>query len=118
LSAFIHVVLGLLQVVRNVNELARAVEILDRKDATKDRLEPDFLSLAWSDIGLEKLIVTAFLDINKIRDLDDRLNTAEIRTIPEVGLDLRRHFVPPDDSTREQPKWPLPRAAQRIKLDL
>src|SRR5664280_1357991 len=106
LPALVDVVLGFLQIVRHVDEFARAIEVLDWEDATKYGFESDFLAVARSHIGLEKLIVTAFLNINKIRNLDDRRNAAEIRAIPEVRLDLRRHFDPPDNATRERPEWP------------
>ena len=39
LAALVDVVLRLLEVVRDEDELARAVEVLDREDAAEDRLE-------------------------------------------------------------------------------
>jgi hypothetical protein len=41
LAALVDVVLRPLEVVGDVNELARSVEVFNRKDATEDRFEPD-----------------------------------------------------------------------------
>ena len=44
LAALVDVVLRLLEVVRDEDELARAVEVLDREDAAEDGLEADLLT--------------------------------------------------------------------------
>ena len=53
LAALVDVVLGLLEVVRDEHELARAVEVLDRKDAPEDALQPDVLALVRRDVRSE-----------------------------------------------------------------
>ena len=43
-------------------------------------------------VGLEELVVARLLDIDEIRDLLDRIHMPEVRTMPEVGLDLGCHL--------------------------
>ncbi len=102
LAALIDVVLRLLEIVRDVDELARAVEVLDREDAAEDRLEPDFPALTRRSVRLQELVVARLLDVDEVRDLDDRLHSSEVRAVPKVRLDLGRHLrsLPETTQTR------------------
>ena len=51
LAALLDVVLRLLEVVADEDELARAVEVLDREDAAEDRLQADLRPLVLRDVA-------------------------------------------------------------------
>ena len=71
LAALVDVVLRLLEVVGDEDELARAVEVLDREDAAEDGLEPDLLPLVRRDVRLQELVVRRLLDVDQVGNLDD-----------------------------------------------
>ncbi len=91
LPALVDVVLGLFQVVRDVDELARPIEILDGEDAAKHALEPDLTPFARRDVRLEELVVARLLDVDEVRDVDDGRDMTEVLAVAEVRLDLGRH---------------------------
>src|SRR4029079_19770445 len=92
LATLVDVVLRLLQIVGDVNELARTVEILDREDTTEDLFEAHFFPLARRNVRLQELVVAALLNVDQIRDIDDRVNTTEVRAMSKIRLDLGRHM--------------------------
>src|SRR5229473_2778248 len=91
LVAFVDVVLGLLQVVRDELERAGLVEVLDGEDALEDALEPRVLALLGGNVGLEELVVAVLLDVDQVRDVDDLLDLREVLARTEIVLDGGRH---------------------------
>jgi hypothetical protein len=71
LTTFVDVVFRLLQIVGDVDELARTVEILDREDTTEDLFEAHFFPLARRNVRLQELVVAALLNVDQVRDIDD-----------------------------------------------
>src|SRR5262249_76336 len=93
LPALIDVVLRLLQVVGDEDELARSVEVLDRKHAAEHGLEAHLLARVRRHVRLQELVVRALLDIDKVGNLDNLLHTAEVLAEAKVRLNHRRHRV-------------------------
>jgi hypothetical protein len=110
LAALVDVVLRLLEVVRDVDELARPVEVLDREDAAENRFEADLAPVARAQVGLQELLVARLLDVDEIRNLLDGVGLAEIAAVSEVGLNLgcHRSHCPRDDAgpSRKNPASP------------
>ena len=101
LAALIDVVLRLLEVVRDEDELARAVEVLDREDAAEHRLEADLRALARRDVRSAGTCRT--LDFWMSMRLGTSMiapHAAEVLADAEVGLDRRRHRVAPPTNER------------------
>ncbi len=111
LAALVDVVLGRLEVVGHEHELARAVEVLDGEDRSKDRLEPNLFPLVRRDVHLEELVVARLLDVDQVGDVDDATHPTEVLADAEVGLDDRRHRFPPALPVRGHPPRDTNRAA-------
>ena len=83
------------------DELERrgVVEVLDRKDRVEDGLQADALALLHLDIGLQEALEGELLDLEQIRNVDDRgifEKFADARR--ELGDELVfRHEFPPVD---------------------
>jgi len=56
-DAFVHVVLGLADLVADVFQGGSLVEIMNGKDRTKHAFKPDVRAHAGGDVGLEKFVV-------------------------------------------------------------
>src|SRR5208283_2179438 len=77
LMAFLDVVLGRAELVRDELERRRLVEILDRKDRLENRLQTHVGTVLGRDADLQKIVVRALLNLDQIRNLDDLLDLAE-----------------------------------------
>ena len=77
LMAFLDVVLGRAELVRDELERRSLVEILDRKDRLEDRLQTYVGAVLGRDADLQKIVVRALLNLDQIRNLDDLLDLAE-----------------------------------------
>jgi len=75
--AFLDVVLGRAELVRDKFERRRLVEILDRKDRLEDRLQTNVGAVLGRDSDLEKIVIRALLNLDQIRNLDDLFDLAE-----------------------------------------
>src|ERR1700733_2706251 len=77
LMAFLDVVLGGAELVRDELERRGLVEILDREDRLEDRLQTHVRAVLGRDPDLEKIVIRALLNLDQIRNLDDLLDLAE-----------------------------------------
>jgi hypothetical protein len=64
--ALVDVVLGLLEVVAHELERARLVEVLDGEDRLEDPLQTGVVPLLGRPLGLQELVVRAFLDGDEV----------------------------------------------------
>src|SRR5262249_54295120 len=88
LTALLDVVLGLVQVVRDEHELARSVEVPDRENALEHPLQADVRALSRRDLRLQKLGVTALLNVDQVGNVDYGLDSTQVGSMPEVRLNL------------------------------
>src|SRR3989338_4428402 len=91
LFAFVDVVLGLVQVVRDKLERGGVVEVPDRKNALEDTLKSDDGSLLRLDAGLKKVPIGLLLHLNEVRERDDLF---DLRVTPAQNpvTDIYRHL--------------------------
>ncbi len=89
--ALLDRVLGIAEVVAVELQRGVPVVVLDREDRLEDRLQPVLVAPLGRDLLLEKLLVGLLLDLDEVRDLDDRRDLAEVLTDPAPALDVARH---------------------------
>src|SRR5262249_52811414 len=77
-------------------ELQRRVLVVvgDRKDALEHRLEAHVLAVLRRVVLLQERLVRVPLDLDQIRDLDDRRNLPEVATDATAALNLSCHLSP------------------------
>src|SRR5262249_42036065 len=90
-------------------ELERGVAVVigDRENGFEDGLQADLFTPLRCHILLEKLLVRLLLDLDQIRDLDDRRNLAEIPPDSTPARDSPCHT-----SSAPRCRWGLIRPAQ------
>ncbi len=93
LDAFLNVVLGLFEFVRDVFEHRALVEILDREDGLEDRLDALVLAHARTDFALEELLVGGALNLDQVRHLHSFGDAAERLPDPLLAGEGLRHVV-------------------------
>jgi hypothetical protein len=76
-------------------ELQRGVPVvvLDREDRLEDRLQPVLVAPLGRDLLLEKLLVGLLLDLDEVRDLDDRRDLAEVFAAAAPTLNSACHTL-------------------------
>src|SRR5208282_2727217 len=77
LMAFLDVVLGRAELVRDELERGGLVEILDRKYRLENCLQTNVRAVLGRDADLQEVVVRALLNLDQIRNLDDLLDLAE-----------------------------------------
>ena len=78
LEALLHVVLGLFERVSNELQRRGIVEVLDRKHGVENSLQADVLTLLLLHVELKEAVERFPLDLDQIRDLEDRGDLREI----------------------------------------
>src|SRR4030095_608316 len=86
LQAFLHVVLGLLEHIADELERSRVVEVLDREDRVEHGLQAGDLALLGLDLGLQEAFERLLLDLDQVRNLEDRGDLREV--LPDTGCVL------------------------------
>ena len=72
-------------------QLRDAAEIRDGEDGIKDGLQPHILPFRGQKVHLEEALVGAPLDLDEIRNLNDRRNFGEINTLTHSAVPAVRH---------------------------
>jgi hypothetical protein len=91
LATLVDVVLRLLERVVDEDQLARAIEITNRKDATEDALQAHVLPHTRLDVRLQELLVGLHLNVDEVRNIDDAIDLSEALSNSEVALNNRHH---------------------------
>ena len=84
-------VLRIPEVVAVKLECRVAVVVGDGEYGPEDGLQPDLLPPLGQDVLLEKLLVRLLLDLDEVRDLDDRRDLAEVLPDPPPARDSACH---------------------------
>src|SRR5581483_8368760 len=99
--AFLDRVFRIAEVIRVELEQRIVVVVGDRKHRLEHRLQPDVLAPVGRNVLLEKRLVRPLLDLDQIRDLDDRRNLPEVLAAPASALNRACHIV-----SRGRPRRP------------
>jgi hypothetical protein len=93
LQALLHVVFRLVERVGHELERRGIVEVLDRKDGVEDRLQADVLALLRLDVRLQEALEGLLLDLDQVRNLEDRRDLREgfPKSDHALGRRNRRH---------------------------
>ena len=78
LQALLHVVLRLLEHVADELERRGVVEVLDREDRLEHGLQARVLALLRLDLRLQEALEGLLLDLDQVRDLEDRGDLREV----------------------------------------
>src|SRR5215475_13873308 len=89
--ALLDRVLGIAEVVAVELQRGVPVVVLDREHRLEDRLQPVLLPPLGGDVLLEELLVGLLLDLDEVRDLDDRRDLAEVLADPAPARDIACH---------------------------
>jgi hypothetical protein len=76
--ALVHIVLGLVEHIRDVFQGSALAEVLDREDAPEYGLESGVLPRFGRDLLLQKAPVGILLNIYQVGDIDDVLDLGEV----------------------------------------
>ena len=91
LPTLIDVVFRPLERVPAEDQLARSIEVANRKHAVEDTLKTGIIPIVPGHVCLKELIVRALLNVDQVRDLEDVLDFPEGMSHSKVRLNLRRH---------------------------
>src|SRR5207245_7419474 len=121
--ALLHGVLGLAEVVRVELEQRVVVVVGDRKHRLEERLQSELLTPVGRSVLLQEGFVRSLLNLDQVRDLDDRRDLAEVyaaaaptlnracHTLSLIGGGYRPPQSPPQDcggTTAPRTRPPLP----------
>ena len=91
LAALVHVVLGLVERVRDELQRRGLREVFDGKDALEDALEAEVLALVEGDVLLQKLLVALLLNVDQVRNVDNLPDLGEAFPSTKIILNHRNH---------------------------
>src|SRR5262249_31775880 len=86
LEAFLDVVLRLFERVPDEFERCRVVEVLDREHRVEHGLQAGVLALLGLDVRLEEAFERLLLDLDQIRDVEDRRDLGKVFAKAELGV--------------------------------
>ena len=91
LATLLDVVLRRFEVVAHEDQLAGAVEVLDREDGPEHALQAHVPAVVRRNPHLEELVVARLLNVDEVRHVDDAIDAAEVLADAKVRLDLLGH---------------------------
>ena len=91
--ALLHRVLRLAEVVRVELEQCVVVVVGDRKYRLEDRLQPELLAPIRRSVLLQERLVRSLLNLDQVRDLDDRRDLAEVFAAAAPTLNSACHTL-------------------------